>query len=199
MASDILLYDTDIVPVGGDQKQHIELCRDIAARVNNRYGGVFKVPEGRFLRTGARIMSLDDPLSKMSKSAVNPLSSISLLDDEPKIRKAVMRATTDSGGEIRFDAENKPGISNLLNIYSAFSGASVAEIEKKYEGAGYGTFKNELAAAVTEALTPIRTRFNEIRESGVLKEVLRDGAERANEIAEKTLKRVKERLGLGIA
>ncbi|MDR3242554.1 MAG: tryptophan--tRNA ligase [Clostridiales Family XIII bacterium] len=199
MASDILLYDTDIVPVGGDQKQHIELCRDIAARVNNRYGGVFKVPEGRFLRTGARIMSLDDPLSKMSKSAVNPLSSISLLDDGPKIRKAVMRATTDSGGEIRFDAENKPGISNLLNIYSAFSGASVAEIEKKYRGAGYGTFKNELAAVVTEALTPIRTRFKEIRESGVLKEILRDGAERANEISEKTLKRVKERLGLGIA
>ena len=122
MAADILLYDTDVVPVGNDQKQHIELCRDIAIRVNNKYGKTFVVPEGRFMKEGARIMALDDPTQKMSKSAVNVHSRISLLDEDNKIKKSIMRATTDSDGEIRFDPENKPGVSNLLNIYSAFSG-----------------------------------------------------------------------------
>ena len=138
MAADILLYDTDVVPVGNDQKQHIELCRDIAIRINNKYGKTFVVPEGRFLKEGARIMSLDDPSSKMSKSAENPLSRISLLDDEKTIKKAIMRATTDSEGAIYYDLENKPGISNLLNIYSSFSGMPVEDIVTRYEGRGDG-------------------------------------------------------------
>jgi tryptophanyl-tRNA synthetase len=197
MAADILLYDSDVVPVGHDQKQHIELCRDIAIRVNNKYGGVFVVPEGRFLKEGARIMALDDPAAKMSKSAENPLSRISLLDDESKIRKAIMRATTDSDGQIRFDLENKPGISNLLNIYSAFSGLAIPELEKKYAGAGYGSFKKELAEVVVDAIRPIRRRYEEIRGADELKTALREGAERAEEISRRTMARVKESFGLG--
>jgi tryptophanyl-tRNA synthetase len=197
MAADILLYDSDVVPVGSDQKQHIELCRDLAIRVNNKYGEVFVVPEGRFLKEGARIMALDDPTAKMSKSAENPLSRISLLDDDVKIGKAVMKSTTDSDGLIRFDFENKPGISNLLNIYSAFSGLPVPEIEQRYAGVGYGVFKKELAAVVVDALTPIRKRYAEIRRSDVLAEALRAGAERAGAISRRTMARVRERFGLG--
>lgn len=197
MAADILLYDADIVPVGNDQKQHIELCRDIATRINNKYKKTFVVPEGRFLKAGARIMSLDDPTSKMSKSAENVHSRISLLDEDNKIKKSIMRATTDSDGEIRFDIENKPGISNLINIYSAFSGESIDDIVKKYEGHGYGDFKKELVGITQEALAPFKKEFAEIRESQELIDILKDGAERANVIAEKTLKRVKENFGLG--
>ena len=141
MAADILLYDTDIVPVGNDQKQHIELTRDIAIRINNTYGDTFTIPEGRFLKEGARIMSLDDPVSKMSKSTPNAYSRISLLDSPGKIKKSIMRATTDSEGSIRFDTANKPGISNLLTIYSVFSGKPITDLEKQYEGLGYGTLK----------------------------------------------------------
>ena len=144
MAADILLYDTNIVPVGNDQKQHIELCRDIALRINHKYGeDTLVVPDGQYMKAGARIMALDDPTSKMSKSAENEMSRISLLDDEKKIKKAIMRATTDSDGTIKFDPENKPGISNLLSIYSALTGTQIDELEKKYDGAGYGDFKAE--------------------------------------------------------
>lgn len=198
MAADILLYDTDVVPVGNDQKQHIELCRDIAIRINNKYGKTFVVPEGRFLKEGARIMSLDDPTSKMSKSAENPLSRISLLDDEKAIKKAIMKATTDSEGIIKFDMEKKPGISNLLNIYSSFSGKPVAEIEKDYEGCGYGDFKKDLVQVTVDALTPIREKYEKIRHSEELTKILKDGAERANAISEKTMKRVKDSFGLGL-
>jgi tryptophanyl-tRNA synthetase len=198
MAADIQLYDSEIVPVGNDQKQHIEICRDIAIRVNNKYGEVFVVPEGRFLKEGARIMSLDDPRSKMSKSAENPLSRISLLDDEAKIRKSIMKAATDSDGLIRFDAENKPGISNLLTVYSAFSGLPVSDIEKKYEGVGYGAFKKELAELTADALAPVKKRYEDIRGSEELRTALKDGAERANAIAARTMARVKEFFGLGI-
>lgn len=198
MAADILLYDTDVVPVGNDQKQHIELCRDIAIRINNKYGKTFVVPEGRFLKEGARIMSLDDPSSKMSKSAENPLSRISLLDDEKTIKKAIMRATTDSEGAIYYDLENKPGISNLLNIYSSFSGMPVEDIVNRYEGRGYGDFKKDLVEVTVDALRPIRERFQEIRPSRELIHILRDGAEKANAVSEKTMKRVKERFGLGV-
>lgn len=198
MAADILLYDTDVVPVGNDQKQHIEITRDLAERVNNKYGKTFIVPDGRFLKEGARIMSLDDPSSKMSKSAENIHSRISLLDDANKIKKSIMRATTDSEGSIRFDIENKPGVSNLLNIYSAFSGMGVAEIEKKYAGCGYGEFKKDLVDVTTEAILPIQQRYNEIRKSQELIDILKDGAEKANAISEKTLKRVKEKFGLGL-
>lgn len=198
MAADILLYDTDIVPVGNDQKQHIELCRDIAIRVNNKYKKTFVVPDGRFLKAGARIMALDDPAKKMSKSAENIHSRISLLDEPSKIKKSIMRATTDSEGSIRFDPEKKPGVSNLLNIYSSFSGKEIADIEKEYEGCGYGDFKKDLVEVTTEALRPIQERFKEIRESDELIRILRDGAERADAIAQKTIKRVKENFGLGL-
>ncbi len=198
MAADILLYDTDVVPVGNDQKQHIEITRDLAERINNKYGKTFIVPDGRFLKEGARIMSLDDPTSKMSKSAENIHSRISLLDDAAKIKKSIMRSTTDSEGSIRFDIESKPGVSNLLNIYSAFSGMKVPDIEKKYEGCGYGDFKKDLVAVTIDAVTPIQQRYHEIRESQELISILKDGAERANTIAEKTLARVKDKFGLGL-
>ena len=198
MAADILLYDTDIVPVGNDQKQHIELCRDIAIRVNNTVKkNTFVVPDGRFMKSGARIMALDDPTSKMSKSAENEHSRISLLDADNKIKKSIMRATTDSDGEIRFDIENKPGVSNLLSIYSAFSGRSIEDIIAEYAGCGYGDFKKDLVGITQEALAPIKKNFDEIRESEELIRVLKDGAEKANTIAEKTMKRVKDNFGLG--
>ena len=198
MAADILLYDTDIVPVGNDQKQHIELTRDLAIRINNKYGETFVVPEGRFMKAGARVMALDDPTSKMSKSAPNEMSRISLLDEPNKIKKAIMRSTTDSEGVIRFDIENKPGISNLLSIYSAFSGKTVEQLEKDYEGSGYGQFKKDLVEVAVDALAPIRERFHEIRNSQELLDVMKNGAERANAIAEPVVKRAKERFGLGI-
>lgn len=197
MAADILLYDTDIVPVGNDQKQHIEICRDIAIRVNHKYENTFVVPDGRFLKAGARIMALDDPSSKMSKSAENAHSRISLLDEDSKIKKSIMRATTDSDGEIRFDPENKPGVSNLLNIYSALSGRSLDDIVADFAGHGYGDLKKELVEITKEALQPIKQNFSEIRESDELKAILRNGAEKANTIAEKTMKRVKDNFGLG--
>ena len=198
MAADILLYDTDIVPVGNDQKQHIELCRDIAIRVNNTVKkNTFVVPDGRFMKSGARIMALDDPTSKMSKSAENEHSRISLLDADNKIKKSIMRATTDSDGEIRFDIENKPGVSNLLSIYSAFYGRSIEDIVAEYAGCGYGDFKKDLVGITQEALAPIKKNFDEIRESEELIRVLKDGAEKANTIAEKTMKRVKDNFGLG--
>lgn len=198
MAADILLYDTDIVPVGNDQKQHIELTRDIAIRVNNAYGETFVVPEGRFLKEGARVMSLDDPTSKMSKSSPYASSRISLLDSYNQVKKAIMRATTDSEGSIRFDPENKPGVSNLLTIYSAFSGISIEELEKQYDGMGYGDLKKDLVEVVWTSLETIQKHYNEIRHSQELVNVLRDGAERAGAIAEKTMARVKERFGLGL-
>lgn len=198
MAADILLYDTDIVPVGNDQKQHIELCRDIAIRINNKYKKTFVVPDGRFLKEGARIMALDDPTKKMSKSAENIHSRISLLDEPSKIKKSIMKATTDSDGVVRFDVENKPGISNLLNIYSVLSGMSIPELEAKYEGKGYGDFKKDLVEVVVEALAPIKERYEKIRHSDELIEILKDGAVRADAIAQQTMKRVKENFGLGI-
>ena len=198
MAADILLYDTDIVPVGNDQKQHIELCRDIATRINNKYKKTFVVPEGRFLKEGARIMALDDPTKKMSKSAENIHSRISLLDEPSKIKKSIMKATTDSDGVVRFDAENKPGISNLLNIYSVLSGMSIPELEARYEGKGYGDFKKDLVDVVVEALAPIKKNYEEIRHSEELIKILKDGAVRADAIAQKTMKRVKDNFGLGI-
>ena len=198
MAADILLYDADIVPVGNDQKQHIELTRDVAIRVNNKYGETFVVPDGRFLKAGARIMALDDPGDKMSKSAENKHSRVSLLDDDNKIKKSIMKATTDSDGIIRFDPENKPGISNLLNIYSAFSGKTIDDIVKDFEGCGYGDFKKELVNIVQTGIAPIRERYEDIRNSDELIRTLKDGAERAGAIAEKTMKRVKENFGLGL-
>lgn len=198
MAADILLYDTDVVPVGTDQKQHIELCRDLAIRVNNTRKKTFVVPEGRYLKAGARIMSLDDPTNKMSKSAENIHSRISLLDDPSKIKKSIMKATTDSEGIIRFDKEEKPGLSNLINIYSALSDKTVDDIVAMYEGKGYGDFKKDLVEITVDALAPIKERFDEIRSSQELIDILEDGAEKANAIAEKTMARVKDNFGLGL-
>ncbi len=198
MAADILLYDTDVVPVGNDQKQHIELARDIATRVNNTRKKTFVVPEGRFMKEGARIMALDDPTQKMSKSAENIHSRISLLDDENKIKKSIMKSTTDSDGTIRFDVENKPGVSNLLNIYSVLSGKTIDELVSEYDGKGYGDFKKDLVDVTISSLAPIKEKFDEIRHSDELIEILNDGAERANAIAVRTLQRVKDVYGLGL-
>lgn len=198
MAADILLYDSDIVPVGNDQKQHIELARDIAIRVNNRFNKkVFVVPEGQFVKEGARVMALDEPTSKMSKSAENPHSRISLLDDDNKIKKSIMKATTDSLGRVHFDIENQPGVSNLMTIYSVFSGKSLEEIEAMYDGKGYGDFKKDLVEVTIDGVRPIREKFYEIRQSQELLTALDEGRDRATVIAEKTLKRVFDTFGLG--
>ncbi len=199
MAADILLYDADIVPVGDDQKQHIELTRDLAQRINGKYGeDTFIIPEGRYMKSGARIMGLDDPTNKMSKSAENEYSRISLLDTPNKIKKAIMRATTDSDGIIKYDVENKPGISNLLSIYSAFTSRSIESLEKEYEGSGYGDFKKALVDELQKAITPIQERYEEIRHSDELIKILKNGAEKADAISQNTLKRVKKNFGLGL-
>ncbi|MEE3382600.1 MAG: tryptophan--tRNA ligase [Anaerovoracaceae bacterium] len=199
MAADILLYDTNIVPVGNDQKQHIELTRDLAIRVNHKYGEhTFVVPDGRFMKSAARVMALDDPTQKMSKSAQNVHSRISLLDDDNKIKKSIMKATTDSEGEVRYDLENKPGVSNLLSIMSALTDRPIEQLEKDYEGHGYGDFKKDLVAITIDALRPIKENFNEIRYSQDLIDALTAGAERANEISQATMKRVRDAFGMGI-
>ncbi len=195
MAADILLYDTHLVPVGNDQKQHIEITRDLAIRFNNRFGETFIVPEHQIKESGARIMSLDDPTKKMSKSAENPLSRISILDSPSKIKKAIMKSTTDSDGEIRYDEKNKAGISNLLSIYSEFSGIKTSDIESKYKGVGYGGFKKDLVDVVTSSLEPIQKNYNEIRESEELKNILKQGTEKAQEVANETLNRAKKNMG----
>jgi tryptophanyl-tRNA synthetase len=195
MAADILLYDTHIVPVGNDQKQHIELSRDIAIRFNNRFGDTFVVPEPQIKQSGARIMALDDPSKKMSKSAENPLSRITLMDSPSQLKKSIMKATTDSEGQIRFDQENKPGVSNLLTIYSEFSGISISELELKYEGLGYGALKKDLVEVVTTSLSSIQERYHEIRNSDAIINVLKEGAEKAEHVANLTLRRVKEKMG----
>ena len=199
MAADILLYDTNIVPVGDDQKQHIELTRDLAIRVNGKYGeDTFVVPEGRFMKSGARIMGLDDPTNKMSKSAENEFSRIQLLDTPAKIKKSIMRATTDNVGAINYDPENQPGITNLINIYSAFTEHDPQEIVAKYHGEGYGTFKKDLVEILTDSLAPIKEKYEQIRHSDELPGILAEGAEKANAIAQNTMKRVKKNFGLGI-
>ncbi|MCL6626489.1 MAG: tryptophan--tRNA ligase [Alicyclobacillus shizuokensis] len=195
MAADILLYQTDLVPVGEDQKQHLELTRDLAERFNNRYGKTFTVPEPMIPKLGARIMSLEDPLKKMSKSDTSAGAYISMLDDPDVIRKKISRAVTDSEREVRYDVENKPAISNLLTIYSLFSGQSVAELEAQYQGQGYGPFKKDLAEAVVAELAPIQARYREILGSGEVNKILREGAERAAEKCRATLRLVKERVG----
>ena len=198
MAADILLYQTNFVPVGDDQKQHMEITRNLAQRFNRLYGEVFTIPDIYLGQDGTRVMSLQDPTKKMSKSAENVHSRISLLDEPSKIKKSIMKATTDSDGVVRFDVENKPGISNLLNIYSVLSGMTIPELEAKYEGKGYGDFKKDRVEVVVEALAPIKERYAEIRHSDELIESLKDGAVRADAIAQQTMKRVKENFGLGI-
>jgi len=197
MASDILLYDTDFVPVGNDQKQHLELTRDIAERFNNRYGDTFVIPEPMIAKVedGARIMALDDPTQKMSKSNPNEFSKITLLDSESKIKKSIMKATTDSEGVIRYDFQNKPGISNLLTLYSQFSGESITSIENKYEGQGYGNLKKDLVILIQDDVSAIQKEYNRILTSGEVIDVLKEGKNRADEISTDVLDRVKKKVG----
>ena len=195
MAADILLYDANFVPVGNDQKQHIELTRDLAERFNHKYGDTFVVPEYKGITVGARIMALDDPTKKMSKSAENIHSRISLLDEPGKVKKSIMRATTDSDGEIRYDPEAKPGVSNLMSIYSVFTGKSFDRLTADYQGMGYGQFKKDLVDIVNEHLAPIQEKYYDIRQSEELIRVLKEGTEKAGEKAERTMKRVREKVG----
>lgn len=195
MAADILLYNADYVPVGDDQKQHLELTRDLAERFNSRYGETLKVPEPYIPEVGARIMSLDDASKKMSKSNPNANSYIAMLDDPDTIRKKVRRAVTDSDTSVRYDPEQKPEVSNLMTIYALCSGMSLKEIEEQYEGKGYGPFKNDLAEHIIAKLEPIQQKYREIRSSGELNTILKEGAERASVVAEKTLTEVKKRMG----
>lgn len=194
MAADILLYQTDLVPIGKDQKQHLELTRDLAERFNRDYGETFVVPEPYIPPVGANILSLQDPAKKMSKSDENPNGSIFLLDDADMITKKIKRAVTDSGTGINFDPE-RPAITNLLTIYHLLTGKSDAECIAHFEGKGYGQFKSELAEAVVEFLRPFQERVAEI-DDGSLRSILDTGAERARELASKTLKDVYARLGI---
>jgi tryptophanyl-tRNA synthetase len=197
MAADILLYDTALVPVGEDQRQHLEITRDLAQRMNSRFGEMFVVPEPHIVRGTAKIFDLQDPTSKMSKSAASPNGLIELLDPPSVIAKRIKSAVTDTEREIRYDVENKPGISNLLMIHSALSGQSVAALEAAYEGKGYGDLKKDLAEVVVEALAPFRERVMGYLDSPqTLDDILADGAERARVIARKTLARVYDRIGL---
>lgn len=196
MAADILLYNADIVPVGEDQKQHLELTRDLAERFNNRFGPIFTIPEVSIPKVGARIMSLNDPTKKMSKSNPNPKSYISMLDSEDAIRKKIRSAVTDSEGTIRYDEKEKPAISNLLSIYALCSGKTIAELEEQYEGKGYGAFKTDLVEVIIETLKPIQERYNELIDSDELDDILDQGAEKANAIAVEMLKKVERAIGL---
>lgn len=195
MAADILLYDAAIVPVGEDQVQHVELTRDIAIRFNNKYGETFVVPESYIPKTGARIMDLQEPTKKMSKSESDK-GCILLLDDPKVIRKKIMSAVTDSEGKIYYDKQNKPGIANLLTIYSSISGMSIEELEQKYADKGYGEFKSDLAELVIEHLSAIQARFQAIRHGAELDSILDRGAEMANRLANKKLFKVKKKVGL---
>ena len=196
MASDILIYQADLVPVGADQKQHLELARNIAQRFNNQYSDTFPIPEPYIPETGSRIMSLQDPDKKMSKSDDNDNNILGLLDPPDMIVKKIKRAVTDSGSTIQYD-EDRPGLANLLNIYSALSGDSIKDIESKFEGKMYSEFKKDLAEVVVESLNPIQNKYNElINDKTYLTEVLSEGAEKASRIAFKTIRKVYKKSGL---
>jgi tryptophanyl-tRNA synthetase len=194
MASDILLYQTDLVPVGHDQKQHLELTRDLAIRFNRDYGETFKIPEVFIPKVGAKIAALDDPTKKMSKSDENDNSRINMLDDADAVRRKLRRAVTDSGTEVRFD-ETRPGVTNLLSIYQIMTGRAPEEIEAHFEGKGYGKLKEEVAEATIEYLRPLQERVRAI-EDAELDEVLVGGAERAGRIARETLQKVYDAMGI---
>ncbi|WP_108670048.1 tryptophan--tRNA ligase [Peribacillus acanthi] len=197
MAADILLYKTDVVPVGDDQKQHIELTRDLAERFNKKHGEIFTIPEIRTPEVGARIMSLQEPTKKMSKSDPNLKSFITLLDDPKQIEKKIKSAVTDSEGIVKYNVENKPGISNLISIYSIFTGESIDNLEKKYEGKGYGDFKSDLAKVVVDTIKPIQDRYYELIDSKELDDILDRGAEVANRDANKMIQKMMNAMGLG--
>ena len=196
MAADILLYQTDLVPVGEDQRQHLEITRDIALRFNRLYGDVFKIPEGYIGKVGARVMALQQPDKKMSKSDENKNNTIALLDDPAVIRNKFKKAMTDSENEVRYDPEHKPGVSNLLSIYCAFTDQTMAEAEREFANVGYGNFKAAVGDAVVEKLLPIQKKVAELdKNKDYLEAVLKTNAERANAIAQKTLRKVHKKLG----
>ena len=198
MAADILLYDADYVPVGDDQKQHVELTRDIAQRFNNRYGETFKLPEPLVQQVGKRIMMLNDPYHKMSKSENNDKGCIYLLDDLNVIRKKIMSAVTDSYGEIKVDQERQPGIYNLLEIYSALTDISKEEIAAEFKGKGYGEFKKAVADVVVQEIEKIQKRYNEIIKENIIEDVLNEGALKAHKMAFKKVKKVERKIGIDI-
>ena len=195
MAADILLYDANYVPVGIDQKQHVEIARDIAIRFNNKYGETFTIPEPLITESGTKIMDLVDPTKKMSKSAENPKGVITLLDDLDAARKKIMGATTDSETIVKFDPENKPGISNLINIYSSLTDKKISDIEKEFEGYNYGTFKAKVADVVVEFLSNIQNKFNNIVSSDIIDKVLDNGKEVTTKIAKEKYELVKDKMG----
>jgi tryptophanyl-tRNA synthetase len=196
MAADILAYQANVVPVGEDQRQHLELTRDLALRFNSRFGETFTVPEGYILKETAKIFDLQNPTAKMSKSAETEAGLLKILDDPAVTAKKVMRAVTDADGEIRFDREAKPGVANLLTIYSVLAGRSVEDVVNEYSGRGYGDLKKGLAEVVTESFAPIRERTQELlADPAELDRILAKAADRASEVADATLAKVYERVG----
>ena len=197
MAADILLYDTEVVPVGDDQRQHVELTRDLAERFNSRFGETFVVPQAMILKDGARVYDLQNPESKMSKSAESGAGIVWLLDEPDVTRKKIMRAVTDTDGVVSFDRAGKPGISNLLSIYAALTGRPVADIELEYDGKGYGDFKKGLVEVVVETFGPVRERaLDLLSDPAELDRILAGNAERASEVAERTLAKAYNAVGL---
>ena len=194
MAADIVIYDSKRIPVGEDQVQHVELARDLVKRFNNRYGEILVMPKAEMVKVGARIMSLSDPTKKMSKS--DPKGDIYLKDDINVIRKKIMSAVTDMLAKVHYDPVNQPGISNLMTIMSSLTGKSFDEIEKEFEGKGYGDFKRAVADVVCEEISKLQARYNEVINSGLVDEVLAEGAKKASVIANATLKRVQKAIGL---
>ncbi len=195
MAADILLFQSDVVPIGSDQKQHLEITRDIATRFNSIYGDVFTIPEPYIAKQGARIMSLQEPEKKMSKSDENPNASVYLMDDKDTIIRKFKRAVTDSDNQIRY-ADEKPGIKNLMEIYGLATGKSIAEIESEFALSGYGDFKLAVGEAVADVLTPIQDRFNELQKNkDYIDQVIKTNAEKANYYANKTLRKVQKKIG----
>ncbi len=198
MAADILVYDADFVPVGEDQKQHVELARDIANRFNNKYGDTFKVPEPLIAKVGARIMSLSDPTKKMSKSEESNKGCIYLLDEISVARKKIMSAVTDDFAKVNFDPTNQPGVSNLLQIHSSLSGTPIPELVQEFEGKGYGDFKKAVADVVCTELEKIQSRYKEIINSDLIEEVLDQGAQKARRMASRKLEKVQRKIGVDI-
>lgn len=196
MAADILLYNADVVPVGDDQKQHLELTRDVAERFNNRFGETFVVPEIQLPEVGARIMSLQEPTRKMSKSDDNNRAFVSMLDTPKQIEKKIKSAVTDSDMEIKYDRENKPGVSNLLSIYASCKNESLEATESHFANKRYGDLKTEVAEAVLDVIEPIQEKYNKLIRSSELDDILNEGAKKANDVAAATLVKVKKKMGL---
>lgn len=198
MAADILLYDADYVPVGQDQTQHVELCRNLAERFNNRYSETFVIPKPLAPKVGKKIFSLQDPTKKMSKSESNPKGTIDLLDDPAVARKKIMSAITDSIGIIQYDPENQPGLANLLTIQSVLANEPIEDIVERFSGKGYGELKKEIGQTVFDFLTDLQEKYNQIMKSGIIDKVLEEGAQKANYVANKKIRKVYKKVGFTI-